>query len=234
MMIDSIGFALAAVGLLALPRPSPVYSRLAWLSRERLDHSGNSLPAEGTRRTIRVWREARRRQRANVTELATAIAAIADEYAAGASTTKAFTSAGQVAVHYRGPLLHAARLASGGGDVSPALAAEPSLSCLAVACAVAARAGTPLAAVLHTVRADLVADSEVRRAVQTALAGPRTSAMLLALLPVVGIAMGAGMGADPLRVLMHTTPGLIAATLGVLLDLGGVLWSFALARRAMP
>jgi len=232
-MIHSIGFALAAVGLLALPRPSTAYTRLAWLRRERLDNPG-SLPADGARRTIRVWFQARRGQRANASELAAAIAAIADEYAAGASTANAFSSAGQVAVRYRGPLLHAAQLASGGDDVSPALAAEPALSCLAVACAVAGRAGTPLAVVLHSVRADLVADGEVRRSVQTALAGPRTSAMLLALLPVVGIAMGAGMGADPVRVLVRTTPGQIAATLGVLLDLGGVLWSFALARKAMP
>jgi len=233
-MIHSIAFTLAAVGLLTLPRPSTVHTRLAWLQRERFDTGGSSPLADGTRRTIRVWLETRRGQRANGSELAAAIAAIADEYAAGASTVKAFTSAGQVAVRYRGPLLHAARLASGGDDLSPALATEPALSCLAVACAVAGQAGTPLAAVLHSVRADLVADREVRRAVQTALAGPRTSAMLLAALPVLGIAMGAGMGADPVRVLVHTAPGQIVATLGVLLDLGGVLWSFALARRAMP
>src|SRR5438552_1880874 len=119
MMMHAIGFVLAALGLLAVPGPSPVHARLAWLRRERLDNRGNSLPVDGSRRGIRVWLKARRGQRANASELAAAIAAIADEHAAGASAAKAFSSAGQVAVSYRGPLLHAARLASDGDDVSP-------------------------------------------------------------------------------------------------------------------
>jgi tight adherence protein B len=108
------------------------------------------------------------------------------------------------------------------------------LAGLGVACAVASRAGSPLTAALAGLRVDLDADSDVRRAVHTALAGPRASAILLGLLPLVGLAMGAGMGADPWRVLTRSTPGVISLVVGVALDLTGVLWILALTRGALP
>jgi tight adherence protein B len=234
VLTHSIGFGLAAAGLLALAQPSLVQSRLAWLGRERLSRGATSASIERSRPSLRRWLDCGPRKHADEAELAVVVAAIADEYAAGATSATAFSAAARTAARYRDALMHAARLASAGEEVSAALAADSALSGLSVACAVAGQAGTPLATVLHTVRADLLADHEVRRAVQTALAGPRASATLLALLPVVGIAMGIGMGADPVRVLLHTAPGMIAATLGVLLDLGGMLWTFALARRALP
>ncbi|MCL3789325.1 hypothetical protein H6X68_05540 [Actinomyces sp. 186855] len=70
------------------------------------------------------------------------------------------------------------------------------------ACRLTAALGAPLAGVLEAV-AEGVADSaraEASRA--TALSGPRATARLLAGLPLLGLALGAGVGARPLQVLL--------------------------------
>ena len=54
---------------------------------------------------------------------------------------------------------------------------------------------------LERVADDLSATDDQYRAVAVALSGPRSSAVMLAGLPVVGIALGASMGAQPLTFL---------------------------------
>ena len=56
--------------------------------------------------------------------------------------------------------------------------------------------------------------------------------MLLAGLPVLGIGLGAGMGADPLRVLIGTVPGQLALLTGVGLEALGVLWTSRVITKA--
>jgi tight adherence protein B len=51
-------------------------------------------------------------------------------------------------------------------------------------------------------------------------------------LPVAGLLMAAGLGADPLRVLLSTPLGLVCLVLGLGLDGLGVLWTGRLVRRA--
>ena len=48
--------------------------------------------------------------------------------------------------------------------------------------------------------------------------------MLLAALPLGGIALGYGIGADPLQVLLHTTLGAACAIGAVILQCAGLLW----------
>ncbi|MDQ2836298.1 MAG: pilus assembly protein TadB, partial [Actinomycetota bacterium] len=130
-----------------------------------------------------------------------------------------------------GPALAEAGLLAGRGDApEAALAGEPALAPLAVACGLVNRTGASFADLLAGVRVELSTDRSTRRSVQAAVSGPRSSAMLLAVLPVVGLAMGAAMGADPGRVLLRTPVGLVALTIGVLLDLSGVLWTLLLTR----
>ena len=71
-----------------------------------------------------------------------------------------------------------------------------------------------------------------RRQVAAALAGPRASAALLALLPLAGVALAAGLGARPLHVLLHTPLGVGCLLLGAALDLLGLWWTTRIVARA--
>jgi tight adherence protein B len=185
---------------------------------------------------IQYWQRAlaERRREDERAECALVVAALADEYRAGATLGAAFASTAASAERYREALARTGALALAGGDFSAVLLAEPGLRRLGVACSVAGRSGSSLISVLAGLSADLEADSAVRRAVRSALTGPRTSAALLALLPLVGVAMGIGMGARPVQVLLHTRAGQVALVAGIALDLAGLLWTLTLTRRAMP
>jgi tight adherence protein B len=159
-----------------------------------------------------------------------AIAALTDEYAAGASLAAAFGSAAPVAGRFGSVLVEAAMLADVGTEPEAVLGREPLWAPLAVVCALSARSGASMTALLAGVRTDLIADRDTRAAVRAAVAGPRASALLLAGLPVLGLLMGAALGADPARVLLRTAAGAGALTAGVLLDLLGLVWTLLLTR----
>lgn len=57
------------------------------------------------------------------------------------------------------------------------------------------------------------------------VAGPRFSGYVLAALPVFGLLLGAGMGANPLRVLLGPAPGGLLLPVGTALACAGLLWS---------
>jgi tight adherence protein B len=95
------------------------------------------------------------------------------------------------------------------------------------------RTGCSLAAVTAAVEDDLRARHRLRTELRTATAGPRASAMLLAALPVLGLAMGSGVGVDPWRVLTTTGTGQVLLVVGVALELAGLTWTGRLARRAL-
>jgi tight adherence protein B len=208
---------LAGLALLVGVPAGPIPAVLACLAGWTLASCGRRLADE---------RSADRHR----TALVAAVSALADEYAAGASTGAAFDRSAVVAGRFRVPLAEAGLLAGYGGEPADALAGVPALAPLAVACALVGRTGASLTQLLAGVRADLAADQASRRAIAAAVAGPRTSAMLLATLPAVGLAMGAGMGADPARVLLHSAVGLAALTAGVLLNLAGLVWTLRLTR----
>jgi tight adherence protein B len=53
----------------------------------------------------------------------------------------------------------------------------------------------------------------------------------MALLPLLGLALGAGMGADPIQVLLSSALGNILLLVGVSLTCAGLLWSDRIVRR---
>ena len=57
---------------------------------------------------------------------------------------------------------------------------------------------------------------------------------LLAGLPLLGLAMGAGIGADPWAVLTRTGTGQVLLVAGVGLEAAGLMWSSRLIARAVP
>ena len=92
--------------------------------------------------------------------------------------------------------------------------------------------GAPLADVCARLARDLTDRIDQRGAVATALAGARSSAALLAVLPALGLALGSAMQADPVTVLLSTPAGHALLVVGVALDAAGLLWTARLAAGA--
>lgn len=103
---------------------------------------------------------------------------------------------------------------------------------LAAAWDLARRTGAPLAELLDRLQADLSDRERLRRKATAQTAAARMTAVLLALLPLAGIALGYGIGADPLRILWHTTIGALCTVVALALQLGGVAWTGRLTRPA--
>jgi tight adherence protein B len=124
----------------------------------------------------------------------------------------------------------AAVAAAHGGDIVAALraaSAEPgagALADLAGAWHVAERAGAPLADVLDRVATAVRDDAEVDREVQAEAAPARATGRLMAVLPVLGLSLGAGMGANPVHVLTGTVAGALCLAGGFALACAGIVW----------
>jgi tight adherence protein B len=95
------------------------------------------------------------------------------------------------------------------------------------------RTGCSLAAVVAAVEDDLRARHRQRLELRSATAAPRASALLLAALPALGLAMGSGVGADPWAVLTTTRTGQALLVAGVVLEFAGLAWSRRLMERAI-
>ncbi|GAB2613451.1 hypothetical protein Aab01nite_69650 [Paractinoplanes abujensis] len=89
----------------------------------------------------------------------------------------------------------------------------------------AERTGAPAADLVERIEADARAADRAGASARAQAAGAHATAMLLAALPVAGLALGAAMGADPLRVLLHTPLGAACGLTAVVLQAGGLLWS---------
>jgi len=107
------------------------------------------------------------------------------------------------------------------------------LARVAAAVRLSARTGCSLAGVAAAVEDDLRARARAETELRAAVAGPRASAAVLAGLPVLGLLMGSGVGADPWRVLTTTGTGSALLVAGVGLELAGMAWSARLVRRAV-
>jgi tight adherence protein B len=191
----------------------------------------------------RRWWRSRTRARAVEAErraVVEACSVLAAELRAGRTAAEALGAAAGVAV---GPsqvvLQSGAASAALGGDVAGALAAVPSgsavggvLRSLAACWSVCSATGSGLAAAVDRLEEGLRADEVLRQALAAELAGPRATAGLLAVLPVVGLVLAGALGADPLHVLLHTPLGLVCLVAGIGLDALGVLWTQRLVRRA--
>ena len=127
-------------------------------------------------------------------------------------------------------LASVARTADMGGDVTQALrslAASPGRAAfgdIAAAWEVSVRSGAGLAGVLDRLSRALREDDEARQEVIASLAAPRATARVLAALPVFGLALGAGLGGDPVGVLFETVLGAICLAVGSALAIGGLFW----------
>ncbi|GAA4303956.1 type II secretion system F family protein [Streptomyces venetus] len=125
-----------------------------------------------------------------------------------------------------------------GGDVPRALATaarQPGaegLRGLAACWRVAVDQGAGLAAGLDRLTAALRAERDQRSDLRAQLAGARTTAVMLAGLPALGLLIGTALGADPLHVLLHTTAGLGCLVAGGALEGLGLWWVLRIVRGA--
>jgi tight adherence protein B len=188
------------------------------------------------------WRRRRReqllheRRRAAVVELCTALAG---ELRTGATPHQAVEMAVEGLPHGDAldltGLLAAVRFGGSVEDALVLLAEVPGAEGAAGVAAcwqVTSASGAGLADGLDRVAEGLRAERALRESVRAELAGPRSTAVLLALLPLFGIALGAALGADPVRVLLHTGPGLFCLTLGAGLEAAGLVWTARIAHGA--
>ncbi|HEV7187490.1 MAG TPA: pilus assembly protein TadB [Blastococcus sp.] len=118
------------------------------------------------------------------------------------------------------------------GDADPVL--REAFVRIGAAGTLSARTGCSLAAVAAAVEDDLRARSRLRLELRAATAAPRASAALLAGLPVLGLAMGTGIGAGPWSVLTGTSVGQALLVAGLGLEAAGLAWSRRLIARAVP
>jgi tight adherence protein B len=128
-----------------------------------------------------------------------------------------------------------ARAAELGADVPEAmrlLAAAPGAGqarVLAAAWQVAHRSGAGLASALDLAAGMLREERAIAAVVETELAGARSTAVLLAVLPLGVLVLGAGAGGDPFGFLVATGPGLCCLAVGLLLAHLGLAWLDAIA-----
>lgn len=109
--------------------------------------------------------------------------------------------------------------------------ASPALQSLHAAWSLCDEVGAPLAPVLTNVADAIRQDADVEADIDAALAAPRATARLLAVLPLAGLALGELIGAHPVHVLLHTALGRLCAVAGLLLAVAGQWWTSRLVTR---
>lgn len=215
--------ALAAVGATAFTLEGPVAAVLA-------------LVVAGTVAVVGRSRRTASRRQARLAAVAACAAALSAELRAGRSPLEAMDAVSRTTTQeLTAVLAEAVRTARLGGDPADVLAVAgrtiPGLASLAVCLRVAGASGARLADVTDAVADEVQARVRTAEELAVQLAAPRASAALLAGLPVVGLAMGSGIGSDPTHFLLHTAPGAAVLAAGVGLELVGLAWTGWLTRR---
>ncbi|TFV90551.1 pilus assembly protein TadB [Blastococcus sp. CT_GayMR16] len=195
------------------------------------------LAGTGAFLAARAWGASRksRESDARLRSLADGLAALAADLRSGRSLETATGAAVSACADSGcgGELARALRApeAPPSGTADPALA--EAMVRIAAAVRLSTRTGCSLASVAGAVEDDLRARSRHRLELRGATAAPRASASLLAGLPLLGLAMGSGVGADPWAVLTGTGVGQVLLVAGVALEAAGLAWTRRLVARAV-
>lgn len=234
--LAGFGAAAALLGVPALPNMRLRALDAAPARRKRTAAVPARLPGRPGRRL------ARERTREAVVELHRVFAA---ELRAGRPPSDALAAASAELEHQEGlasltaELAEVTALARAGHDPASALrraARIPGgggLGYLAACWKVSAQTGSGLAEVAERLADGLAHDLAHRRDVSAQLAGPRATAVLLALLPLVGLAMGAALARQPLEFLFTTPLGIACLCTGLALEALGLLWTRRMVRRVL-
>ncbi|MET9231473.1 type II secretion system F family protein [Lentzea sp. NPDC003310] len=184
-----------------------------------------------TRRILKRRKKTKAQQQA-AEALSSGLGGVIDELRAGAHPAQAAEGAAEDTPAPAKEVLRAAASAARlGGDVERTLRElrQPLLGKaveqLARAWHVSARHGVALADVLDATRLDLDQRAAFARQVHARMAGPRASAVVLAVLPVMGVLLGELSGAGPVHVLTGTVPGQVLLVLGAVFGAAGIWWT---------
>ncbi len=193
---------------------------------------GGSLSGLAASAWLRSRRAARDGER--LLALARGVAALAADLRSGRPVASA-TTAAAAACGDRETGEELARAVRAPGVPGPVALGRPGgpLARISGAVVLSSRTGCSLAAVLGAIEDDLRARHRQDQELRAAVAGPRAGAVLLAGLPLLALAMGSGVGADPWGVLTTTGTGQVLLVGGVALELVGVAWTARLVRRAL-
>lgn len=179
----------------------------------------------------------RRRSAAVDASVPDALRILAAELLAGSLPADALGAAGRGQPAPLGDLLKAAAAAENlGANAASVLAAAPvcgpAMRALSVCWEVSVGSGGVLARSVEQLAVLFSTELEARAVIEAELAGVRLSAAVMACLPILGLALGATLGSDPLEFLLGSVAGRGLLALAAVLDGLGLWWVAALGRRA--
>ncbi|MBQ0848177.1 type II secretion system F family protein [Streptomyces sp. BH-SS-21] len=189
-------------------------------------------------RSVRRAGAARRERERRAAAVIALCGALAGEVRAGRQPGEALLGAARDSGGLGGVQASVLAAARFGGDVPGALtdaARRPGaegLLGLAACWRVAVDRGAGLAAGLDRLEGALRAERDQRADLRAQLAGARSTAVLLAGLPVLGLLLGTALGADPLHVVLHTGAGLGCLLVGGVLEGVGLWWALRIVQGA--
>ncbi|MGV0790457.1 type II secretion system F family protein [Mycolicibacterium sp. XJ1819] len=186
--------------------------------------------------TLHVRRRRRQHRRDRTAEadaLQGALDVLVGELRVGAHPVAAFgAAAGEVDGAVGASLRTVAARARMGADVAAGMRSIAASSTrpehwerLAVCWHLAQAHGLAIATLMQTAQRDIAERERFSARVDAGMAGARTTAAVLAGLPVVGIGLGQAIGADPVGFLLAGGVGGVLLVVGVLLACAGLLWS---------
>jgi tight adherence protein B len=164
---------------------------------------------------------------------------LAAELRAGRTAAQALAAVAPWSGPLEGPLSSAAAAVAAGAPAAAGLlaaaavpGAEP-LRQVAAAWRVTEATGGRLAGVLDRLAEALDGELELGQELESALAGPRATVVLLAGLPLLGLALGQSVGAHPLQLLLYRPLGWALLGGAAMLDAAGVFVMVRITRWAI-
>ena len=217
----AIGLLIALTVYLLMPAsPGP---RL----RSIVAPGGARTSPDGVAAVLRIHARTRRARRARDDAALAALVGLAAELRAGLPPRQALV---QASTSVWPTAVAAVRL---DGDIAAALRRDaghtPVLRALAACWEAGAATGSGLADSVDRLAASHRAAEEIRGELEVQLAGPRSTARMLGGLPLIGIALGALLGADPLGFLLGSAVGVTCLVSGVALTVLGMWWTNRIA-----
>jgi tight adherence protein B len=193
--------------------------------------SGEQLgwPAIARARLVEIFGQVRRKRAEDDTATAWAMSIAGDLRAGTEPNTALGNASGRL--HFADRAAAAVRV---GGDVSSALALDAEIAddqllrSVAACWSVGESTGSALAAIIEGIVDGHRESMSVRRSLAVELAGPKTTARLMTLLPVMGLFLAWVLGVNPLAWFFSSLIGWVALLGGMGLNVLGAVWTRAL------
>ncbi|HEX2214080.1 MAG TPA: type II secretion system F family protein [Mycobacterium sp.] len=195
----------------------------------------------GTLEARRRRRDRQRRRTAEAMAMQGALDVLVGELRVGAHPVAAFEAAanevdGAVATSMRTVAARArmgADVAAGLRDAARRSSLPEHWARLAACWQLAHAHGLAIATLMRTAQYDIAARERFTAQVAAGMAGARTTATVLAALPLLGIGLGQLIGADPVRFLLADGAGQWLLAVGVALSCTGLVWADHITGRVM-